>query len=334
MDSPDPPGASAGTDAVERQAEAPPSELLNLPWVDVHNHAHTLSWSDRERFGLAGCRAMVMVASGVHWTPYDPVRPRDVEYLWDQTFKRREAMAREHAFEASLAVGVQTGVHVEDAAELVANMERYCATEEVVAVGETGVTPSQHGSPWPVDDQRAVIKAQMELADRQDLPVILHTPNRSAAGEGTYRPGFGPSGYERPTDGKSDPVLDTDDPLVDAVRMDVEAAADAGLPEHRVVASHADPDNLAYLAEETDCYLSFTVGHEWMTGVSAGTVADAIHAYGPDRIMMDTDCANVIRCDPLDYKRAVLELYRLGVDVEDIRTVVLENPREVFGVGE
>jgi hypothetical protein len=68
----DPPYPTARpTDATLLEGDRPdhPDKLLNLPWVDVHNHAHTLSWEDRERFALAGCEAMIMVASGIHWTP-------------------------------------------------------------------------------------------------------------------------------------------------------------------------------------------------------------------------------------------------------------------------
>ncbi|TKX78604.1 hypothetical protein EXE53_20355, partial [Halorubrum sp. SD626R] len=56
--------------------------------------------------------------------------------------------------------------------------------------------------------------------------------------------------------------------------------------------------------------------------------------YGSDRIMVDTDCANVLRTDPFALKRAIFELYRYGIDVDDIRRVVVENPRTVFGFEE
>ena len=310
-----------------------PRELLNLPWADVHNHAHTLSWDDRERYALSGCRAMVMVASGYHWTPYKPVQADDIRFLWDDAVNRRAAIERDHFFEAKLGLGIHTGVRIENPDELVAAMDDYCALEEVVAVGETGVTPSQHVEAWGLDEQRAVVEAQMELADSHDLPVILHTPNRTGD-RPTYREGVGIPGYEKNTGLGADPVLDGENPALDAVKEDVAAARRAGLPEERVVASHADQNNTEYLMEETDCYLSYTIGHSWLVGVDATDVAAVIDEYGPDRVLVDTDCANVLRTDPYALKRAIFELYRLGVDVEDIRKIVLENPREVFGIAE
>jgi predicted metal-dependent TIM-barrel fold hydrolase len=139
-------------------------------------------------------------------------------------------------------------------------------------------------------------------------------------------------GYEKNVSLGAEPVIDADNPALEAVRIDVEVAREVGLNEGRIVASHADPDNVAYLLEDTDCYASFTLGHSWMTGVTAADVADAIETYGPERIMVDTDCANILRSDPFSLKRAILELYRLGIDVDDIRQVVWENPRSVLGL--
>ena len=311
----------------------PPRSLLTLPWIDCHNHAHTLSWDDRERYSIAGCRAMVMVASGYHWTPYKPVRADDVRFLWDDVINRRRAIERNHFFETGLALGVHTGVRIEDADELLAAMDEYCRLDEVVALGETGVTPAQHVEQWALDEQRAVVAAQMELAADHDLPVILHTPNDIDDGP-SYRDGVSLPGFEGNTSLATEPVLTGDNPALDAVNIDVEAAADAGLPQDRIVASHADPNNVDYLLGETDCYVSFTVGYPWLTGVTPADVARAIHEYGPDRIMMDTDCANILRTDVFSVKKAIFELYRLGIDEDDIRQVVLETPREVFSLGE
>lgn len=324
------------TDATYLDDDVPdlPSSLLNLPWIDCHNHAQTLSWDDRERYALAGCESMVMVASGYHWTPYKPVAADDVRFLWDDAINRRRAIERSHFFDASLALGVHTGVRIENPDDLLAAMDDYCRLPEVVALGETGVTPTQHVESWGLDEQRAVVGAQMELADAHDLPIILHTPNRSSDTAPTYRRGIGRPGYEKNTALATEPVITGDNPELKAVEIDVEVARKAGLAEDRIVASHADPNNAEYLLERTDCHLSFTVGYPWLTGVTPADVAETVREYGPDRIMVETDCANVLRTDVLSVKRTILELYRLGIDEEDIRRIVLENPRDVFGLGE
>jgi len=323
------------TDAAHLDEEPSlPRELLNLPWIDGHNHAHTLSWNDRERYALAGCEGMVMVSSGYHWTPYKPVRAEDVRYLWDDAVNRRAAIERNHFFEAKLGLGVHTGVRIEDPDDLLAAMDAYCELDEVAVVGETGVTPAQHVEAWDVDEQVAVVQAQMELAANHDLPVILHTPNTGVERKREYRPELGTPGYEKNYGLGADPVLAGENPHLEAVKLDVQAANDAGLPEERVVASHADANNTPWLMAETDCYLSYTIGHSWLVGVDAADVAEAIDEYGPERIMIDTDCANVLRTDPYALKRAIFELYRYGIEPDAIRQVVWENPCEVYGFDE
>lgn len=309
-----------------------PSSLLNLPWVDCHNHAQTLSWEDRERYALTGCRSMVMVASGYHWTPYKPVEADDIRFLWDDAINRRHAIESNHFFDANLALGVHTGVRITNPDQLVAAMADYCRLDEVVALGETGVTPAQHVESWGVDEQQAVVEAQMRLADEYDLPIILHTPNQRADGSPPYRRGAGTPGYEKNTALGTEPVLTGDNPELEAVELDIESAHNAGLAEEQIVASHADRNNAAYLLEETDCYLSFTISYPWLTGVTITDVAEIITEYGADRIMIETDCANVLRTDVLSVKRALLDLYRLGIDEADIRKVALKNPQEVFSL--
>lgn len=307
--------------------DTPAPEILNQPWIDVHNHAHTLSWADRERYGLAGCEAMVMVAAGYHWTPYRPARSEDVRFLWDDAINRRAAIAEKHLFDPKLSLGVHTGVRIEDPDPLLDAMADYCDHDHVVAVGETGVTPSQHVASWDLSAQQAVVREQFELADSCGLPAILHTPmGGSDDGNAGPRPG-----YEKLTDLDTEPVFEAENLGVAALEMNLEAAADAGLPEHRIVASHASPETVPYLMEETDCYVSFTLGHQWLLGVDVDDVAAAVRTYGPERIMLDTDCANVLRTDPFAVKRAMIDLYHRGIDPAAIRTIVENNPRTVFG---
>ncbi|MFC4359455.1 TatD family hydrolase [Halobium salinum] len=307
-------------------SDALPPELATLPWVDIHNHAQTLSWTDRERFALAGCHAMVMVAAGYYWTPYKPVAPEDVRYLWDDALNRVGAIGRSHAFDPKLAVGVHTGTPVADVDEALEAMPAYCELDEVAAVGETGITAGQHVEQWSLDDQRHVVGRQLEIAAEHDLPAILHTPSNPGDFDITaYERGQIPR-YELDTSLGSDPVLDGETVKRDAVEIDVELANEAGLPEEQVVLSHANASVVPYVMEETDCNLSFTVSYPWLHDVSPADVAAAVSEYGPDRILLETDAAGVLDGDVFDLKRWLFALYRHGLDPETIRRVTYENP--------
>ena len=307
-----------------------PVELTTLPWIDVHNHAHTLSWNDRERFALSGCHEMVMMAAAYYWTPYKPVAPEDVRYLWDDALNRLDPIRRSHVFDASLGIGIHTGARVENVEELLDVMPDYLEHDAVRAVGEIGITGSQHVSRWELDAQRTVMREQLQLAADHDLPAVVHTPPNLDNVDVPYRERGPIPGYELNSDLQQESVIEAADTKRAATELDVELAEEAGLPDEQLVLSHADRDIAPFVLENTDAYLSFTISYPWLLGTTARDVAAVVEEYGPDRVMMETDSAGILRSDVFSFRRAIFDLYRLGIEVETIREVVYENPRRVL----
>ncbi|MEY7851638.1 TatD family hydrolase [Natrarchaeobius sp. A-rgal3] len=306
------------------------TELPNVPWVDVHNHAHTLSWGDREKYALSGCESMVTMAAGYHWTPYRPVEPADVRYLWDDALARLGGINDAHPFDASLGIGIHTGARVDRVDELLSVMPSYLELEEVDAVGEVGLTPSQHGSRWPLEEQKAVTRAQFQLAREYDLPAITHTPSDPDDVDVPFRERRRMPGYEKESSLQREPVFGSENVKRDAIEHCLELKDEAGLADDRLVLSHGTTEVAPFVLENTDCYLSFTVSYPWLLGVGARDVAAVIDEYGPERVLVETDAANVLRGDAFAFKRTIFDLYRMGIDVETIRTVVYENPQSLL----
>lgn len=129
--------------------------------VDTHAHLDFEAFAgDRdavlERARAAGVRAVVDVA----------LRPDAVPAVLDLC---------ERAGDVWAAVGVHPLEVAALAHDLDAQWERleaYLAHPRVVAVGETGIDLHRPGAPLPV--QRAAFEAQLELAARAGLPVIVH----------------------------------------------------------------------------------------------------------------------------------------------------------------
>lgn len=203
----------------------------------------------------------------------------------------------------------------------------YCELDEVVAVGETGSESIQHTEQWPLEEQREVVAAQMDIVRTTGLPVVVHTPGGSDKGS---LPVWYEGRYEEANADFAEPVLDTDSPKLEATKIDVELADQVGLPDRQVVVDHADPSVVPFVMENTDCYLNFTLS--WFRTVDVGDVADTIEEYGPDRVMIDTDLLGPMKGDPFTMKRAIFDLVRAGIEPETVRQVVYENPKEVFGI--
>lgn len=72
------------------------------------------------------------------------------------------------------------------------------------------------------------------------------------------------------------------------------------------------------------------MNYPWLLGVTPRDVAAVIEAYSPDRVLVETDSAGILQSDIFAFKRTIFELYRLGLDLDTIRQVVYENPREVL----
>lgn len=307
-----------------------PAELTNIPWIDIHNHAHTLSWNDREKFALSGCHSMVMMAAAYYWMPYKPVAAADVRYLWDDTLNRLAPIRDAHPFDATVGIGIHTGARVENYKELLDVLPEYCALEEVAAVGEIGITEAQHVSGWDLEEQREVTRRQLEVAADHDLPAILHTPADLEDVQFPDRVHGSIPGYELDLSLQQEPILTGAYPKRDAIEIDLELKDEAGLPDDRLVLSHADKKVAPYILENTDCYCSFTISYPWLLGVEPHHVAEIVAEYGPEQILVETDSAGILRSDVFAYKRTIFEMYRMGLDVDTIRQVVFENPRELL----
>jgi uncharacterized protein len=198
----------------------------------------------------------------------------------------------------------------------------------VVAIGETGIESTHHTVGWGLDEQRDVVREQMHVAYETGLPILIHTPGSSKGGlSARYS-----HSYEEANESFTDPLFDPETAKRDAVEIDLELVDEAGLPDEQVVIDHASPQIVPLVLETTDCYLSFSVSAPWLRGFDPADVASAIEEYGSDRIVLDTDLIGAMEHDAFAMKRMIMDLCRLGVDREDIRTVVYENPSKLLDI--
>lgn len=306
-----------------------PPEITNIPWIDPHQHTQTLSYQDRQRLDWSGCHAAIMIATNYHWSPYRPVEPDDVRFLWDLALRWTDHVNHGHFFDTYTAIGIHTLAKVDDCEELLGVLPEYCQLDEVVAIGETGIEPVQYSSPWPLEEQRDVVREQMRIAEQNDLPVILHTPTQKKTSRDVPK-----LGWREYSGVLTEPRFDyAGETKLKATEMDIELKDEAGLADRRLVVDHADQSLVPFVMENTDCYLSFTVGYpEDLRPTDAEDIASAIKEYGPERIMLDSDLAGSVPTDPFAFKDTILELYNVGIDQEELEQIVYQNPKEAFNL--
>lgn len=301
-------------------------EITRIPWIDSHQHTQTLSWNDQEKFALGGAQAVVMIAANYHWSPYRPVEPQDVRFLWDLAIKWTDYLNVKHLFETYVAVGIHTVARVSDCESLLEVLPSYCELDEVVAIGETGIEPVQYASRWPVKEQRPIVRKQMNIANETGVPMILHTPTKKSTAGASSERGWGGLGLSEP-----DPAFDYESPKLEATEMNIELLDESSLSDERLIVDHADPSIVEYVMENTDCYLGFSISSP-LKGVTVEDIATAIQTYGSDRIIIDSDMMGYRECDLFCIPRAIQELYRLGITEDAIIDVVYRNPNEVLSL--
>ncbi|WP_331234113.1 TatD family hydrolase [Natronorarus salvus] len=262
----------------------------------------------------------------------------ELRLLWDGTLRQSHAVSRSHFFDAYVALAVHTTrTRTENWESLVELLSEYATLDEVVAIGETGISLQTAGDadPWTLKEQRMVVGEQMRVARETGLPVLCHTPSDMKSNETAFIRSKTEGGHDHAPDAGSQAgdSLAAETAKRGATEISVQIADDVGLPDEQLVIDHASSQITPFVLESTGCYLSFSVGstiHE----VNIEAVADAIDRYGPDRILIDSDITGMAEINPFAMKEAILDLLRLGVSPADVRRVIYENPREILGLSD
>ncbi len=165
-------------------------------------------------------------------------------------------------------------------------LPRYLAKESVVAVGEVGfddITPAE---------ERCFI-AQIELARRFDLPVLVHTPHRDKK-RGTER--------------------------------SLAIVRESGFPEERVVIDHNNEETLP-LVLATGCWAAHSIYPNTKMDEERMTVL--VQRYGGERIIVNS-AADWGVSDPLKVPKTAALMRARGIPEATIETIMWKNPIAFF----
>ncbi|MSR73975.1 MAG: hydrolase TatD [Planctomycetes bacterium] len=165
-------------------------------------------------------------------------------------------------------------------------LPRYLEKGGVVGVGELGL-----------DEMTATedryFEAQVELARRHDLPLLVHTPHRNKR-----------QGFQR---------------CLDMVRG-------AGFPMQRVLLDHGNEETIE-LTMETGVMQGFSIYPK--TKMDPPRMVALLQKYGVERISINSACDWGIS-DPLSVPKTVALMQQAGFSTEQITRVVWRNPVEFF----
>jgi uncharacterized protein len=166
-------------------------------------------------------------------------------------------------------------------------LPRYLAKDGVVAVGEVG-----YDSMTPAEDE--VFAAQLELAKRFELPVLVHTPHRDKAA-GTTR-------------------------TLDVVR-------ESGVPAERVVVDHLNEVTVKEVAD-SGCWMGFSIYPD--TKMDPDRMVVILQQFGTERILVNS-AADWGKSDPLRTYATGQAMLAAGFTEADVDQVLWRNPVAFYG---
>jgi hypothetical protein len=166
-------------------------------------------------------------------------------------------------------------------------LPRYLGKDGVVGVGEIGYDDM-------TAEEEKYFAAQLELALRFELPVLVHTPHRDKK-RGTER--------------------------------SLALVRDVGVPEHRVLIDHNTEETLP-LVLETACWAGHSIYPH--TKMDEARMVALVKRYGPARLLVNS-AADWGVSDPLKVPKTVVAMREAGIADDVIQTIVWRNPVAFFG---
>lgn len=251
--------------------------------MDPHSHHQFSNYSTLVMLREASYQAAACLS-------YIPVRPSSASTLRDLfEWLVEEERARLEGVGIRPVIGV--GIHPRNIprtgrSDALDYVEEYLASADVL--GEVGL---ETGS----DLEREILARQLDVAERLDKPVIVHTPRSGKA---------------------------------EALRLILRVLGDSRLQPERVLIDHLTPELIREVPR--GYYLGLTVQPGKL---NEGQVAQALEAVHDRRLLMVVDSdAGREDSDPLAVMKVAHHLASLGISLDQVEDLVSGNARRFLGI--
>lgn len=250
-------------------------------------HIHMLSrvTDDYDALALAGCRVCVEPA---FWLGQPRTTVGTFLDYFDSILEFETTRAANHGVDhyVTLALNPKEANDPRVAEGVLEALPKYLKHPRCLAVGETGfdsITPAEEKA----------MRAQVEMAAKFNLPVMVHTPHRDKR-RGT--------------------------------ELTISVMKEMKFPADRCIIDHSTEETTKMILDA-----GFYAGHTVYprTKLSPERFANIVDEFGTDRIMVNSS-ADWGASDPLSVAKCVMELRRRGYSEENIEKVVWHNPVSLY----
>lgn len=248
--------------------------------IDTHIHADSRSGEDFRQMYLAGIDTAITCS----YYPYRIDHEMILINHLNRILELDTARAKEHGLDLKVALGIHpTNTNINPDA-VYEELYKWIENGDIVAIGEIGLEDL-------TENEIAVFKRQLDIADETKSKVIIHTPRKNKK----------------------------------EVLKEIMRIVPQHLDESQAVIDHINPDVIGDVVN-SNYMLGLTVQPQKMEKEDAITILDE---YGFDRFLLNSDISNKAS-DPLSVAKTVRELQRLGYGESDINKVSHENAEKFF----
>ena len=248
--------------------------------IDTHMHADARSGEDFKDMYLAGIDTAITCSFYPYKIDNDTVLLNHLNRILELDTKR----ANEYGLDLKVALGIHPTNTTVKPDIIYENLYKWIENEQIVAIGEIGLEDL-------TDEEIAIFKRQLDIADETDSKVIIHTPRKNKK-----------------------EVLKV---ILDIVPQH--------LNENQAVIDHINQNVIGDVVDK-DYMMGLTVQPQKMDKEEAIAILDE---YGFDNFLLNSDISNK-PSDPLSVPKTIRELERLGYKKNDVDKISFKNAKSFF----
>ena len=272
-----------------------------MEMIDPHLHIQTVSCEELYSMATAGITAVVTQSAypcnSVGTNPQlwvEPITSQTIISHWKQLIKFETWRTRLELIDSYVAISLNAFSVPPDYEKVLEALPQYLKEDKVVALGETCLDPTSKTCP-DVGKQEEILRAQLRMANKYNKAICIHTPF-------TEKEKW--------------------------VRRLFDIISEEDIDRSKVVIEHADA-TVAKIISEFGCNAGISVQPSRnMTPADAARIAVACQR---DRVTINSDCSSVYS-DPLSVPKTALEMRRLGLNRDEVKEIIFDNPCRIFGI--
>jgi hypothetical protein len=254
-----------------------------MNYIEPHAHMVSRTTDCYQAMAMAGCAA---ICEPAFWAGFDRASAQGFHdyycQLTDYEPKRAAKFGMPHF--CWLCINPKEAEDAVFAREVMAIIPEFLDAPTVLGIGEIGLNKNTR-------NELAIFEEHIDLALRNNLPILIHTPHLEDKLKGT--------------------------------RLTLDALKNAGADPDRVIIDHVE-EHTAGMVLDAGFWAGMTLYPE--SKCSLPRAVDILETFGTERIWMNSACDWGVS-DPLAVAKCMQEMKRRKHSEELIRKVVFENPQ-------